>query len=150
MRRREFIKAAAAAAALPTLWIPKRARAATRASGAVDHLLILFAQGGLRSHATFNANVAFRHNPFGVQAAAEGTEWALGAACNAEDFDSRLGSIPGFKKITRDVAVIPCVDHLPNGTIPDADHRTATNRISTGSPDGTTGLLSLVGKHHEK
>lgn len=148
MRRREFLKLTAAAASLPVLWIPKSARAATPGSNAVKHLLVLYAKGGLRSHATFNAGVAFQHNPFGVQESALGTQWKLGAACSGADVETSLGTMPGFPKVTSDVAVIPCVDHTPGATLPDVDHRTGANRMATGSPDGTTGILSLIGKHH--
>ena len=77
--RRTFLKvsgAAAAASLAPTLWLPK-ARAATEAFGQVKHLLVLFAEGGLRSHCLFNAVGSVQDNPFGTQPAAAGTEWAL-------------------------------------------------------------------------
>lgn len=143
--RRKFL-ISTGALALPTLWIPRRARAATRAFGEVDHLLVLFARGGLRSHCLFNAVGTEQHNPFGVQTAAEGTSWTLGAACGADDIRTSFETVPSFAKVTNDVAVLACVDHNPGGT-PDVDHRTATNRIATGSPNGENGLLSVIGRH---
>lgn len=82
--RRSFLKIAAAVA--PTLWLPRRVRAAAGTTGTAKHLLLLHTKGGFRSHATFNAVGAYRHNPFGAQALAPlGTRnWALGAACGAE------------------------------------------------------------------
>src|SRR5256885_292999 len=124
MKRRDFLKLSAAAA-LPMIFIPKRSRAATPASGSVKHLLVLFAQGGFRSHATFNAVGSMRHNPFGVQNAAPNTEWKLGGACGAEDIVTSSGvTVPSFARVTNDVAVIPCVDHVPDGGSPEIDHRT--------------------------
>src|SRR5688572_25763920 len=82
LRRRDLLKLAAG---LPVLSIPRISRAATPAFGAADHLLILFAQGGFRSHATFNAVGTMQHNPWGTQEAQTGTEWKLGHACGARD-----------------------------------------------------------------
>jgi uncharacterized protein DUF1501 len=150
MKRRDFLKlgAAAAATALPVLFIPKRSRAATPAHGSVKHLLVMFAQGGFRSHATFNAIGSMHHNPFGAQPTAQGTDWKLGAACGADAIAAGRLTVPAFATITNEVAVIPCVDHVVDGGAPEVDHRTGALRIATGSPEGSTGLLSLVGKHH--
>lgn len=149
LSRRHLLEAAACAA-LPTLLLPRRAAAATRAFGQAEHVLILFAKGGFRSHCTFNAVGQSRHDPFGVQPAQPGTEWTLGAACGSEDVTSSRGVIPAMAKISKDIAVLACVDHLPGGQAVDVDHRTAVNRIATGDPSGTTGLLSRIGKHHPR
>lgn len=148
MKRRDFLKLSALAAASgPTMFIPRTARA-TPASGAVKHLLVLFAKGGLRSHATFNAGVDFRFNPFGVQANKAGTAWKLGAACGAEQIETSLGSMPSFAEVTDKVAVIGTLDHTPGEAYPEVDHVSGAKRIATGFPDGTSGILSIVGKHH--
>lgn len=146
MRRRDLLKLSALSLAAPTLFIPRISRAATPAFGAARHLLILYAEGGLRSHSTFNAVGSLAHNPFGTQAAAPGTEWTLGAACGSADLQSSRGSIPAFAKITQDVAVIPCVDHAPGGA-PVVDHLEGRLRIGTGAAEGQVGLLSLIGRH---
>ncbi len=146
--RRTLLGSALVAA--PTLWIPRRARAATRAHGAADHLLILFAKGGFRSHCTFNAVGSDEHNPFGTQPTAPGTEWALGAACGADAISTARGRVAPLAEISRDVAVVACVDHLPGSQAVDVDHRTAVNRIATGEPEGTVGLLARIGKHHPR
>jgi hypothetical protein len=135
MKRRDFLKLSAAAAAAPLIWIPKRAGAATAARGKVKHLLVLNAKGGLRSHALFNAVGVKQHCPWGAQASA--SEWKLGAVCGSTDLE------------TENVAVLASVDHDPNGSV-DIDHRTAANRIATGSPEGTVGLLTLIGQRHPK
>lgn len=145
LSRRQLL-AGSASLALPTLLLPRAARAATRARGAAEHVLVLFAKGGFRSHATFNAVGTRRDNPWGAQPAAPGTEWALGAAVGAEDYTTTLGVVPAFARQTREVAVIPCVDHTPGERTVDVDHRTALNRIATGAPEGKTGLLSIVGR----
>ena len=152
LNRRNFLKLSAAAAAAPTLWLPRRGFAAPTAGyGATRHLLVLFAKGGFRSHATFNAvGEAMRVNPFGAQAPLSGREWALGAACGSDAISapSVSGSpLPSFAQISNEVTVFGCVDHNPEGA-PDTDHRTATNRISTGDPNGVNGLLALVGRDH--
>lgn len=152
MKRRHFLKtstaAAAAAAIAPTILIPRVSRAVTPAFGTVDHVLVLFAQGGLRSHCIFNAVGSFQHNPFGTQTAAPGTQWVLGSVCRRNDIQTQtFGTIPGFHQITSDIAVVACVDHTP-GAPPDVNHPTAVNRIASGDTTGQNGLLSLIGKDH--
>ena len=61
--------------------------------------------------------------------------------------DVTLGVVPSFAKISSEVSVIGTLDHNPGGAH-DPNHRTAIYRSATGSPDGTNGLLSLVGKLH--
>ncbi len=151
LSRRTLLKASAASlaglAVAPTLLLSKRARAATSAFGAVRHVLVLHAQGGFRSHATFNAVGSFQHNPFGSQAAADGTQWALGAACGNVGYSCALGSVPSFASITNEVAVLACVDHIPGGAAV-VDHVEGHRRMSTGIARGSNGLLSVVGAHH--
>ncbi len=146
--RRDFLKTTLlTSAAAPTLLLPRFARA-TDAFGAAEHVLVLFAKGGFRSHATFNAVGTTQHNPFGVQAPLGGREWDLGAACGADPIvTNSFGSIPSFASISNEVTVLTSVDHIPGG-IADTDHRTATYRMCTGSPDGGSGLLSLIGRDH--
>lgn len=212
--RRQFLKAAAVAA--PMLWLPRRLRAAGGTTGTAKHLLLLHTKGGFRSHCTFNAVGAQRHNPFGTQALAPlgARGWSLGAACGADrpttgitlnhghwlsvseqeiaagiqktftitgtsghahqvtltaaDFlqlqanqsvtvvstsggghthSVTLGSVPSFSSISHEVSVIGTVDHNPGGAH-DPNHRTAIYRSATGAPDGSNGLLSLVGSFH--
>lgn len=148
--RRSLLKLAASSAALaaaPTVLAPRRARAATEVFGAARHVLVLHAQGGFRSHCTFNAVGSFRHNPFGVQAASSGTDWALGAACGHTSWTTSLGEVPAFADVTHDVCVLACVDSNPGGPA-EIDHVAGHRRAATGSPAGPTGLLSLVGAHH--
>jgi hypothetical protein len=151
IKRRSFLKLAATGAALavaPTILVPKRARAQTEAFGAVRHVLVLHAQGGFRSHCTFNAVGAFQHNPFGTQAAQPGTEWTLGAACGRKSYSTSLGEVPAFADVTADVAVLPCIDQEPGGPV-EVDHVAGHRRASTGFTEGETGLLSYVGAHHQ-
>src|SRR5689334_10535294 len=123
--RRNFLKLAAAAA--PVLWLPRRAFAQTAGFGAAKHVLVLFAQGGFRSHCTFNALGSPDVNPFGAQAAMPGREWLLGAAAGTQTF----GPAPSFASISADVTVLGCIDHNP-GDPPDVSHKTAVRRITTG------------------
>jgi hypothetical protein len=152
INRRSLLKLAATSAALaaaPTILVPRRARAATEAFGAARHVLVLHAQGGLRSHCTFNAVGSLQHNPFGVQAASPGTEWTLGAACGRVSYPTSLGEVPAFADVTHDVAVLACVDSNPGGPA-EIDHVAGHRRAATGFPDGETGMLSLVGAHHAR
>ena len=151
--RRQFLRlapAAAAATIAPTLWIPRRARAATTAFGAARHVLILFAKGGLRSHALFNAVGTGQHNPWGAQAAAAGTEWTLGAVCGAEGIaSSALGALGGITAISSDISVLACVDHDPNG-VPDVDHDTASYLMAGGEVNAAPSLLARIGRDHPR
>jgi uncharacterized protein DUF1501 len=148
MRRRDVLKLAACAA-VPAIWIPKLARAATPGFGSARHLLILFAKGGFRSHATFNAVGTRQHNPFGTQPAAPGTAWTLGAACAYDDLPTtRWGPIPAFSKIANDVAVLASVDHTPGAPVAIHDHDEAIRALATGDRDGALGLLTIIGAHY--
>lgn len=145
--RRDFLKIGAAAAVAPWIWIPKRAFAAsTPGFGLAKHVLVLYAKGGMRSHCTFNAVGTPDVNPFGTGAAKAGRDWSIGAAIGSEQIQtSTLGVLPSFAEISDDVTVLASVDHNPGGGN-DVDHRTSSNRIATGFPDGTDGLLSRLGR----
>jgi hypothetical protein len=149
--RRAFLSgcgaASAAAVVAPSLWI-RRARAQTEAFGQVQHVLVLFAQGGMRSHCMFNAVGDYQHNPFGTQPAA--SEWTLGAVCGNSDIDTAtFGTIPGLYAIASDVTVLPCIDHLP-GAPPIVQHERAVALAATGEEDGRHGLLARVLQGHPR
>ena len=143
MKRRNFLAAALVA---PTLWIPRVSRGATPRFGTIDHVLVLFAKGGLRSHAVFNAVGSHRHNPWATQPVQSGTAWKLGAACGAADIaTSSFGIIPGLAKVTNDVAVLACVDHTPSAA-PDDGHDSAAYRMAGGDATSEPGLLTRIGR----
>lgn len=147
LTRRSFLKGAALSA--PMLWLRRHAHA-TEGFRSARHVLVLFAQGGFRSHCTFNAVGEFpRVNPFGVHPdEVPGRQWKLGGAVGSETWGgTSIETIPSFASISADVTVLGCVDHDP-ANAPDGDHPSAVRRIATGSPMGTTGLLSLVGRDH--
>ena len=152
--RRSFLTSAAAGAATvaaaPLVWTPRRARAQSSSFGAAEHVMILFARGGLRSHCMFNAVGTPQHNPFGRLTDAAPSDWRPGALLGSTDYDTSLGLVPATSKITGDIAVVACVDHVPSSPVADTDHGTAGNRIGTGAPLGTTGILSLIGKDHPR
>lgn len=160
--RRGFLRAAAAlgaAAVAPTLWLPRRARAATsELHGTAKHLLILHADGGLRSGTLFNAKLNVRWNPHvgpdGApdQPGAPGTAWDVGALFDAgATAIPELGDgvlMPGLPAVSNALTVMSLVDHEPGAERSDASHATARRRIMTGFYDGTTGLLSHIYRHH--
>lgn len=149
--RRSFLKATGVALAAPMVWVPSRAKAATKAFGDVQHLLVLFAKGGFRSHCLFNAVGHEQHNPFGAhEMQLSGTEWRLGAAAGDLEYSTSLGIVPGLARSTGRIAVLPCVDHIPGAGQVDVGHDTAIRRICTGSPYGANGLLSVIGRDHAK
>lgn len=148
MNRRQFTRLAAALA--PVLWLPRRAFASSAGFGCAKHVLVLYAQGGFRSHCTFNAvGAAPTVNPFGVHPdTIPGRQWALGAAAGSATWGgTTTPTVPSFASISADVTVLGCVDHTP-GAPAECNHYTAIRRIGTGSASGTTGLLSRVGKDH--
>lgn len=149
--RRAFLKgvgAVAAAAAVPHVWIPKTALAATPTRGAVKHLIYVRLSGGFRFTAAFNGAVAAEFNPFGLaDNVASGTEW--GAAKLLEQaswLDERRREL-GMKRvteITNQIAVLPCVDHEPLAARADGNHETGLERFLTGYVGGPTSFLTMI------
>lgn len=151
--RRRFLSACGAltagAALGPTILIPK-ARATSPGFGSAKHVLLFYAQGGLRSHALFNAVGTQQHNPYGTQDAAPGTQWQLGAVCGRDDIPTEtFGTIPGFHQITSDVSVVAAVDHAPGGQ-PVVDHLPAIGALVSGYQSSRQGLLARLVQGHPR
>ncbi len=158
--RREFLKAAAigaGAVAAPWIWVPRRAFAATTDfHKSAKHILVLYADGGMRSPSLFNADKIRQWNPHvdgqgnPTQPSAPGTEWDLGAVADAAPLrmNSWDDNLPPLPAVTGDITVLGTVDHEPHKEQSDANHQSAKLRMTTGYPDGTTGFLAQISKHH--
>jgi hypothetical protein len=140
--------ALASAASLPLLR-SRRARA-TEATGSVSHVLILFAQGGMRGHTLFNASSVTKYNPYGRLEGAAGTQWSVGGVCGSGEIETAsLGAIPGFPTVTSDMAVVTSIDHDPEED-PIVDHDPALVACGTGVLEGTEGFLSRIIQGHPR
>lgn len=155
--RRTFLKLGAGgiatSAVAPTIWLPRRSAAATPASGMVKHLIIFHLDGGARSQCMFNGNVAQQWNPSeisGVQTGAPGTEWGVGGVFSTQAHAGGIDgeTIPSLPQISDRICVLGTVDHTPGSDAGDADHLTAAQRMSSGAPDGTRGLLTIIHRDH--
>jgi len=153
LKRRDFLKTAAvgaAAAAAPWVWIPKKSFAATPAFGKAKHVIIFYAGGGMRTSCVFNGDNSLQYNPYGINSNS-GTEWGVSNLFGDTSVPLSLWEpgdvLPSFVNMSKDVAVLGTVDHLPgyagNG---DGSHNTCGLRISTGRPDGVNGILSYIGE----
>jgi hypothetical protein len=140
-------------AVAPMLWLPRATRAATPAFGQVKHLILINANGGMRSTCLFNADVSDQWNPpaiSGKQSGASGTDWGVGGVFASDAYDGGIaGSIPSVPQISNDVCVLGTVDHTPGEARGDGTHDSAQLRIATGAPDGTIGLLTRVYRDHD-
>lgn len=149
--RRAFLKgvgAVAAAAAVPHVWIPKTAFAATPTRGAVKHLIYVRLSGGFRFTAAFNSAVAAEYNPFGLaDKVASGTEWGAGKLLEQASWLDDTRKALGMKRvteITNQIAVMPCVDHEPLAARADGNHETGLERYLTGYVGGPTSFLTMI------
>lgn len=154
--RRSFLRTAAGAAAVagvaPWVWVPNKSfAAATPAFGTVDHVLILYAGGGLRSVPLFGADASFPNNPFGqVTSPAPGTEWGVGSILGTQPIDLfNLGeTLPPVSQISNEIAVIAGVDHEPTSANAQIDHFSGDLALTGGTIDSEAGLLSMVHRFH--
>lgn len=152
LSRRTLLQAAGAALALPTLCLPRTARAQTAGRGAVRHLIYIRLSGGFRFTAAFNADVDGQFNPFG-QAGRKGanTEWGVSSLLEQATW---LDGEPGQERValgmrrlselTDDICVFPCIDHEPFSGRADGNHGTGLERFLTGYVGGATAFLTYV------
>ncbi len=166
LNRRGFIKAAAAGigvaaagTAAPWIWTPRASWAAiSEHHASAKHMLILYADGGMRSPAIFNANLSLQWNPHvdgegrPTQPGARGTEWDVGAV-----LDNAPIALPSWGQgevlrplpaVSDKVTVLGTVDHQPFEETSDANHQTARQRMTTGRFDGRMGFLAQISKFH--
>lgn len=161
--RRELFRSAAlaigATTLVPTIWIPKRIFADTLSQwGAAKHLLILNADGGLRSPSLFNAKVGLQWNPHvdpmgnNTQPGAKGTKWNVGAIFSNESIPLPLWGdeemLPPLPAVSNSITVLGTVTHEPGAALGDGNHFSAKRRIATGFLNGEDGLLTRIYQHH--
>lgn len=161
-RRDVFRSAALAMGAVtfaPAFWIPKRSFAnAIEQWGAAKHLLILNADGGLRSPALFNAALSLQWNPHtdatgtNTQPGAPNTSWKVGAI-----FSNQPVPVPSWgdgeilaplPAVSNSITVLGTVTHEPGSLLGDGNHFSAKRRIATGFLNGEDGLLTRIYQHH--
>jgi hypothetical protein len=155
LSRRNLLAAAGTgitALVAPWIWVPKRAFAKTSAFGKAKHVLVLYAGGGMRGTAVFNAECAKEFNPYGYYPRSQTkTEWGVSRLFTDESMAlPSFGdeALPSFLTVAQDIAVLPTVDHVPDyAGGGDGSHNSAPLRMATGYPDGLTSWLTLVGRH---
>ncbi|MDB4996829.1 MAG: hypothetical protein JWM74_4261 [Myxococcaceae bacterium] len=164
LSRRNFLTMAAAGAGLAAahVWIPKKVFAAPPALGVVKRVLILHAEGGMRSSCLFNADVTPQFNPFGklgpgdvdstgAPLVASGIGWTAGKLLAGNGQPLTLATwggerMPLLPQIADRISVLGAVDHDPDATIGESQHQAANRHMCTGYADGQTGLLTIITK----
>lgn len=150
--RRTFTAAALAAAA--TAALGRRPARAGAPPPSARRLLVLHADGGLRSTACFQASSERDLNPWGV-ATTTSTGVALGALV-AGDHERVEGTwslpawggreVPRLATVAERFAVIAATDHRPDGSMRAGDHGDDEPRMATGDASGAPGLLTVVNR----
>jgi hypothetical protein len=139
-----------ALAAAGPLIFERRARAQFSYFGSAEHVLILYAGGGLRTPPLFYADVAEGLNPFGHEEGAR-AQWTPGAIARWPSVQLSTGEVlPSLVDIASDIAVIAGVDHDPQASIAPTTHADADLRLTSGMNDGgDSGLLSIIHRDHQ-
>jgi hypothetical protein len=154
--------AAGAGVAAAHVWIPKKVLAAPPSLGVVKRILVLHAEGGMRSSCLFNADVTPQYNPFGKLVAgdldasgapllASGVGWTAGKLLAGDARPITLATwggvpLPLLPRIADRISVLGAVDHDPDATVGASQHQVANRYMCTGSADGQTGLLTIITK----
>lgn len=158
LNRRTFLKgvgvatAATASVGVPHIWVPNEAYAQTDARGSVKHIIYIRLNGGFRFTAAFNGRVADRFNPWGVATGIpQGTEWGPSALlARSAWLDGDMGAqrrelgMRSVVEISKDIAVLPCVDHEPTSGSADGNHNSGLQRFNTGYAGNSTGIFTMI------
>lgn len=156
LSRRSFLQATAASALLPTIFVPRAARAqqAVRAR----QLLIIYCQGGIRSHSLFTFDTPpLAVSPFGTRNSPIDTKSQFVLA-SPQPRDSSLQapfvrseSLPEWGRdigniytIRDQFSVITPIDHNPGGPA-ELDANVIRNLITSGRRTPGPGLLTIIG-----
>ena len=156
IRRRTFLKrsglAAAAAAVMPHIWIPREGVAQGGAFNVAKHLIYVRLSGGFRFTTAFNGDVVDQFNPFGLASnVAAGAEWGVSDLLSRAPFldgdDGAARSAMGMRpvnEIANDLGVLACVDHEPLAGNADGNHGTGLERYLTGYVGGSTSFFTML------
>lgn len=161
LTRRQFLAALSATSVAPMIFVPRTSRAqqAAAQTARAKQLLIIYAGGGMRSHALFSFDGAPKSlNPFGVAGSAGSTKSQFRLASpvggnpdvapflqSAELLPEWGKSLPTlFGATSEQFSLLGPVDHNPGGEA-ELDERRAKNLISTGRAEGGPGLLTIIG-----
>ncbi len=162
LTRRQFLAALSATSVAPTILIPRATRAqqqATQAGARARQVLIIYAQGGLRSHALFSFDGAPKSlNPYGVAGTPANPKVPFRLASPVggnkdlypfptalDDFMPDWGeNLPPLYTQTERFSLLGPVDHNPGGEAV-VDEKRARNLIATGRAEGGPGLLTIIG-----
>ena len=151
--RRSFLKVAAAATAFGIIGLRRKSAHAAEPVRA-KRVFLLYAGGGLRSSAAFNASTAMALNPWGVL----GTFGAVklgrvltlepGSLTTAAPSWPGAPQVPDITQVASRSALLASVDHaprLPRG----GDHTDDTPRMGTGyfGKHDAPGLLTVINKY---
>ncbi len=137
---------AAAATAMPHVWIPREVKA-TAGFGTAKHLVYIRLSGGFRFPTAFNGDNGEQFNPFGTVSGASGTEWGVGRILDENGWLTEDLAMLGLKRVpdfTNEIAVLTCVDHEPLAGSADGNHQTGLERFLTGYVGGNTGLFTML------
>lgn len=156
LSRRTFLKLSTTAAVAPTIFVPRRAKAQTTARA--RQLLVIYCQGGLRSHSLFTFDSPpLALSPFGtrnspvdsksqfVLASPQPRDSSLQAPFVRSESLPEWGRDIGNIYTVRDqFSVITPVDHNPGGPA-ELDANVVRNLIGTGRRTGGPGVLTVIG-----
>jgi hypothetical protein len=149
--RRTFGRGAIAAAALAA--IAGRARAG--GAGRARRLHVLYASGGMRSSAGFNASDAVERNPWGIATTTPlgvrlGNLWTADGSVVAPTWTLPSwggATVPDLAAIAPSFAMIGATDHRPDGSTRAGDHGDDSPRMGTGDYSGLPGLLTVINRY---
>ena len=160
--RRQFLAALSAASVAPMIFVPRFSRAQMQAAAQATRakqLLIIYAQGGMRSHALFSFDGAPKAlNPYGVAGSPGSNKAAfrlaspVGGNPDLAPFQQSpellplwgINMPPLFGSTLEQFSLLGPVDHNPDGPA-ELDEKRARNLISTGRATGGPGLLTIIG-----
>jgi Protein of unknown function (DUF1501) len=153
--RRTFLVGAAGVlggAFAPMIWVPKKVRAQTMATGAIKHLIYVRLSGGFRFPCAYNGDVGDAFNPYGLASGVpSGVSWGVSKLLEAAPFagggmDGQGPVLAPLHTLADRITVMPTVDHEPLAGGADGNHDTGLERYLTGYVNGDAGFLTRIQK----
>jgi uncharacterized protein (DUF1501 family) len=150
LSRRTFLKATAAGAGVTLVGMTRKSARAEEPKA--KRLLVLYAGGGLRTTAAFNASTRTELNPWGVLGPAGALRLGnvLTSTPEVVRFDAPSwpdGQVPGIEEAALSFSMIAATDHAP-GQPRAGDHPDDSERMGTGyfGKAGAPGLITVLNK----